>query len=1193
MLRGYWNYVPESAYYAPVYSLDLATTPNYSTGVPYSIDNSATVGGFDRVAYYLELQKNGETDLQYVWVSMDAFTNRADKLGIPTLASGALYQRYVQNLKIVCNVPGVSTGSVASGNIEFWPYNYSFGNALGIPGASGATGDFGDQCSFSANYSCMQVHNYAAGQTLFALNHWNSGGTLEAGIGNQPASSGANPDWTFSNSGTNYSIKTLHVLVRRDATDTTPPTPLTAQADFTCQRITVTFSEALSTSSSVAGFFALDNGVQVLSATLQSDLKTVILSTTQHPLNTQLTLSISGLRDTSPNANAVPGGTTITVVATELPAEIISNVGTNAGDRASGYQLVYTLDIPVTGKFVSTPDPYRVNYSHLLDTFDRIAYYVELQKMDGSTQYLWASMNAYTADKKKIGVPTAASGAIFQQYVASLDVKSNVAGVSNGVGMAGGNIEFWPTDYAESNETAVAGASNAVFDFGDLRRTTGAHGSLQIHNAALSHTLFAMNNWGADNNTLGLGIGNRPDQANTDWTHAGNAGTDYTRRTLHVLIRPAAYSLPPDVAANVPDAAGFQLAYTITVPTTANFYENSAPHYTVNNFTNGLASAFSRVAYYLELQSGAGPTQWIWTAMDAFTTDARKIGVPTNACVFQQKVSRLDVRSNVDGIVTGTDIDTGNVEFWPSNYGGANSLPIPNAHNVNFDFGDSGFSTNKGYGSMQVHNYGTGVTQTLFAVNNFNSGTICIGIGNCTNPALNGSAYGVDWTFKQNAGAFNHRRLHVFVLPRGSNSDQTRPAILNATASLTLDQVAVSFSEPVAENAATPAFFTFNNGVTVTGARLSLNKRDVILSTSPLTAGAAYTVTVSGVRDRSWNANLVAPYSSASFRAPIPRSADVLANVSEAAGYELISFLAVSNSVSYVNGANYLFDESKFQRAQPFDRVAYCMELVTNGVTQWVYVSMDAFTNDLSMIGVPTADRGARLQQYVSNLNVYASANVANATVTTGVGIASGNIEFWPNNYGATNAKNIPGASGSNYDFGDQIDTGVPVGHGCMQVHNYLQGHTILSLISFGSNGRTPGLGIGNKPGTGNDPDWTFTSNPGIYSTKNIFILARQGQPAGTFGTRPSLWHQPRSARIHVGGNALFSAYAPDAAAYQWRRNGVGIPGATQAWVEIVDAGLSDAGTYDVLVYGSGDASTLSLSATLTVFPLGTVLQLQ
>ncbi len=1192
--RGYANYVPESAYYALVYSLDLATTPNYSTGVPYSVDNSALVGGFDRVAYYLELQKSGE-DLQYVWVSMDAFTNRADKLGIPTFASGELYQRYVQNLSVVCNVPGVTTGQVASGNIEFWPWNYSAGNTLGVPGANISSYDFGDQCSFSANYSCMQVHNYAAGQTLFALNHWNSGGTLEAGIGNCPTPISGGIDWTFNGNGGAYTVKTLHVLVRRDTSDTTPPAPLSAQADATRQFITVIFSEPLTSSSADCAFFALDSGVQVLGATLLADQRSVTLNTTPQPAGTPLTLSVSGVRDSSPSANAVPPGTAIAVAAPGLPSEIVSNVGTNAGDLAAGYELVYTLDIPVTGKFNATPDPYRVNRGALSDPFDRIAYYAELQKTDGTTQYLWTSMSAFTPDRKKIGVPTLATGALFQQSVSSLDVKSNVPGVTNGTGLAGGNLEFWPTDYAATNALSVTAASNTTLDFGDSRTATGAHGSMQIHNSAAKQTLFAMNNWGADGQLIALGIGNRP-TADPDWTFAANAGTDYARRTLHVLaLPPAPPALPPQVAANVPDAVGYRHVYTIDLPVNGSFF-TAAPTYCPYTNTAGL-TAFSRVAYYLELQSGSNPTQYIWTAMDAFTADVTKLGVPVTNTFFQTRVTRLDVRSNVGGIVTGSDFDTGNIEFWPSNYGGNNALPIPNAHNVNFDFGDGGASaTANGYGSMQVHNYGAGVTQTLFAVNNFNNNQhLCVGIGNCTNPVFQTPAYGVDWTFKSNASTYNHRRLYVFVLCKGSTGDLTRPALLNATGSLALNQIAVSFNEPLSENAATPSFFTVSSGVSVTGARLSLNKRDVILTTSPMTAGQTYTVTVTGARDRSPSANPVAPGSSASFTAPAPKAAGVLANVPEAAAYELISFLAVSNTTSYANGASYLFDESKFQRAQPFDRVAYCMELVTNGVAQWVWVSMDAFTNDLSMIGVPTADRADPwLQTYVSNMNVYASANVANVTVTTGVGIASGNIEFWSSSYGAGNTRNIPGASGSNYDFGDDRGSNRGAGHGSMQVNNFAQGHTIFSMVHFGSNSSTPGLGIGNRPGVVSDPDWTFTYNAALYSTKNLFILARPGAPAGTTGSRPDLWNQPRSTAVRAGAHALLSVYAPAATAYQWRKNGVGIPGATRSWLEIAPASLSDSGSYDVLVFGSGSAYTLSQSAMLTVMPSrGMVFQLR
>ncbi len=57
----------------------------------------------------------------------------------------------------------------------------------------------------------MQVHNPAAGQTLFAINHWREGARADLGIGNQPANSS---DWTFAANAGSYTAKRLRVLVR-------------------------------------------------------------------------------------------------------------------------------------------------------------------------------------------------------------------------------------------------------------------------------------------------------------------------------------------------------------------------------------------------------------------------------------------------------------------------------------------------------------------------------------------------------------------------------------------------------------------------------------------------------------------------------------------------------------------------------------------------------------------------------------------------------------------------------------------------------------------------------------------------------------------------------------------------------------------------------------------------------------------
>ena len=59
-------------------------------------------------------------------------------------------------------------------------------------------------------YGSMQVHNFAAGQTLFAINHWVVGAGADLGIGNGPNAT----DWTFSGNAAMYSSKRLRVFVR-------------------------------------------------------------------------------------------------------------------------------------------------------------------------------------------------------------------------------------------------------------------------------------------------------------------------------------------------------------------------------------------------------------------------------------------------------------------------------------------------------------------------------------------------------------------------------------------------------------------------------------------------------------------------------------------------------------------------------------------------------------------------------------------------------------------------------------------------------------------------------------------------------------------------------------------------------------------------------------------------------------------
>ncbi len=1172
--RGYLNNAAESVGYTLVQSFDVPAIANFGSAQPvYSVDNRAFIGPFSRVAYYVELQ-TAAGDLQYMWASMDAFTSDANKLGVPTTATATTFQQSVANMTVVSNVPGVSTGSGLTGNLEFWPTNYQQANGAGVPGASDATYDFGDTASVGT-YGSMQLHNTGAAQTLFAFNNW--GGTATAtnadiGIGN----GGTNPDWTFANNAGTYTVKQIQVLVQTTG-DFTGPTMASAAGSFGRSRLTITFSEPVSAGSVRAENFTVDNGVVVLGATLASNQRDVILTTTLQPPATTLTVTASNVRDTSPNANKMIAGSTITVAAPSLPPEIVAN----AGALANGYQLVYSANLPTTGNFNALGSgAFAVDDSAATGLFSRVAYYMELQKPGGPVQYVWVSMDAFSTLRSKIGVPTVASGAVFQRNVTNLTVQSNVAGVVNGTTATGGNIEFWPNDYSIANAAAVPNGSATTFDTGDTRTASGGnnYGSMQVHNhdAGANQTIFALNRFGADGLTLDMGIGNNPAPTNNgvDWTFAANSGS-YTRRVLHVLVLPGV-STDAAVVANVPEAANYQLAYSINLPTVGNLTGgNGFTNYTVAD--GPLITNFSRVAYYMELQkTGDAVPRFVWASMDVFTNNGGRIGIPTVAsgAIFQQTVSNMNVVSNVAGVVNGTGIATGNIEFWPTNYTGAVPAGIlpGNVGAATFDFNDT--RTAGSHGTMQVHNYGA--SQTLFALNNWGTSgnttnALTMGIGN--NPTagqnpdytLSTTETGASWNLK--------RVLHVYVLP-GTSGDVIAPVATRAVGSTTLNRFIVTFDEPLADSSANPANFSIA-GLTVAGATLLPGNREVAVTTSAQTPATVYTVNISGVRDRT-GGNLILAGASVNFTAYSTPS--VVAGVADAAGYNVVYRLAMptASPAWSVNTIPYSVDESKYGEYL-FDRVAYLMELDGN----WVYASFDRHTNTLTKIGIPTSGVTATaFQQIVANMNV--ASNVG--SIVTGNGISTGNIEFWSGNYSNPNTNNIPNASAVTYDFGDQMTAGT---HGCLQIHNHGASQVLMAYNNWGGNvAQTSSLGIGNHPtpsatATGPQVDWTFSDNAGTYTVRNLYVLAR---PGGTpTGTAPVVIAHPTSRIVNPGSATTFAVQASGASSYQWRKNGAPIIGQTLPWLDLTGLTAVDAASYDVVITGPTLVTTTSLAATLTI----------
>lgn len=211
--------VPQAASYGLVYQLPINGSNAFAPS-QYVVNNSASIpdGSFGRIAYYVELE-SAKYGKEFVWVSMDAFNLDASLIGVPNTAAH-IQQMIVNNMNVVASDgSGVTEGEGLLGNIEFWNTNYG-GNATNlIPGGTNSF-DFDDLRSTSGNYGSMQIHNYLAGQTLFAFNHWN-GGIPDLGIGNDPATgrSNYNPDWTFADQSTGngadqYTVRNLYVFVQ-------------------------------------------------------------------------------------------------------------------------------------------------------------------------------------------------------------------------------------------------------------------------------------------------------------------------------------------------------------------------------------------------------------------------------------------------------------------------------------------------------------------------------------------------------------------------------------------------------------------------------------------------------------------------------------------------------------------------------------------------------------------------------------------------------------------------------------------------------------------------------------------------------------------------------------------------------------------------------------------------------------------
>ncbi|MDF1739370.1 MAG: VCBS domain-containing protein, partial [Verrucomicrobiales bacterium] len=522
-----------------------------------------------------------------------------------------------------------------------------------------------------------------------------------------------------------------------------------------------------------------------------------------------------------------------------------------------------------------------------------------------------------------------------------------------------------------------------------------------------------------------------------------------------------------------PGLFGAQLLYE-TVGFT-NF--DNADNYTTDNSAGVATGSFDRVAYYLELDG-----YWVWVSMDAFNPDASLVGVPAdNSGIVENGtvVTNLTIESNHPEVVSRT-IPRGIIEFWASNYGGGGGGQF-NSDNGAFDWKDSGGTTASGHGSFQVADITPGSEEMIFSVTG--SG---IGIGN--QPTGH-----PDWTFGPNS--YSSRNLQVWVgggqsllsndveLDVDGNAPDDAIAVVSAQGSnLVAGTVTVTSDKGASVMVNADGTFSYDPSASDEIQSLSVDEVTTdtftyTISDGTVTSSASVTISVNGRNDAPV-ANDDTGYSTTedgvlTVTAPaalVGNGNVVNAGISGAELlYETVGF------THFDNADNYTTDNSASIAPGSFERVGYYIELDS----YFVWVSMDAFNADASLVGVP-ADYSGIVENgtVVTNLTIESNhPNVASRTIPTGI------IEFWASNYNRDGGSQF-GSDDAAFDWKDSGGTTNP-GHGSFQVADITPGSEEMIFSITGS-----AMGFGNQPNGGDSPDWTFdrSGTGNSYTVRNLQV---------------------------------------------------------------------------------------------------------
>lgn len=188
-------------------------------------------------------------------------------------------------------------------------------------------------------------------------------------------------------------------------------------------------------------------------------------------------------------------------------------------------------------------------------------------------------------------------------------------------------------------------------------------------------------------------------------------------------------------------ACDFRLVLGLDIPVSGAW--NTAADVPYSEDATASAGAFARVGYRLVLDA-----EEVWVELDAFTPDATRLGIPVD-WTFDQSVGNVVVHSFAARQASILSPTAGNIEMWSNCYGrGANSK---------YDHDDDITAAEPDcYGSFQVHV----AKEPVISFNRWTQGTGSFDIGIGRAPATEEHP---DWTFSENAGTFQRRRLEIYV----------------------------------------------------------------------------------------------------------------------------------------------------------------------------------------------------------------------------------------------------------------------------------------------------------------------------------------------------------------------------------------------------------------------------------------------